>query len=98
MEKELARIKALADKNRLKIIKLLLHQDFCVKALASRLEVSESAVSQQLKILREADLVRGEKKGYYVHYRVEEEVLKMLGEYIIELAQDSSVENGCCHD
>lgn len=83
------KIKALADENRIRIIKLLLRKNFCVKALAKRLDISESAVSQQLKVLREAELVTGIKEGYYVHYKVREEELKKIGEDIINLVENN---------
>lgn len=63
MDDFLIELKAIADETRLNILKLLLAKKFCVKVLAKKLEISESAVSQQLKVLREADLVIGEKKG-----------------------------------
>ena len=85
MNKMVKTLKALGDNTRLKIIKLLLIKRFCVGALARRLDVSESAVSQQLKILREAGLVIGEKKGYYVHYSVKIDKLREAGEYINNL-------------
>ena len=90
-------IKAIADENRLKIIKLLLTKNYCVGALAKRLNISESAVSQQLKILRKADLVVGVKEGYYVHYKVKKEKLQQIGDYIIELGEIST-KNNCCHE
>lgn len=89
-------IKALGDKTRLKIIKLLLIKRFCVNALARRLEISESAVSQQLKILREAGLVLGEKEGYYVHYSVKVEKLKEVGEYIRDLEKNITKKDEKC--
>jgi DNA-binding transcriptional ArsR family regulator len=101
MEEVLQRIKALADENRLKILKLLLSKDLCVGALAKKLDISESAVSQQLKVLREADLVLGEKKGYYVHYTVKKGKLKQIGDFIDQLAEtdrSNSRGNGCCHE
>lgn len=85
MQEVLKKIKAIANENRLKIIKLLLKKKFCVGALAKRLDISESAVSQQLKILRKAKLVVGIKEGYYVHYTVEKAELKKIGEFIINL-------------
>jgi len=45
MEKMLKGIRALADENRFKIVKLLLNKEYCVRALACKLEISESAVS-----------------------------------------------------
>ncbi len=90
MEKILKEIKAIADENRLKIIKLLLSKNYCVRALSERLGVSESAVSQQLKILREAGLVVGEKKGYFVHYMVKTNNLQRIGDYLIKLGDNNS--------
>ncbi len=54
----------------------MLTKNYCVQALAKHNQISESAVSQHLKVLREADLVIGEKRGYYVHYSVKRDNLK----------------------
>ena len=53
-------LKSLSDETRYNLIKLLLSHDYCVGALAKRLNISESAVSQHLKILRTAGLVKGD--------------------------------------
>jgi DNA-binding transcriptional ArsR family regulator len=87
-------LKALGDQRRLEIIELLLQKRFCVRALAKRVGISESAVSQQLKILREAGLVLGEKEGYYVHYSVKRERLKEAAEYLNQLSQKKTI-NKC---
>lgn len=85
--KELApALKALGDESRFRILSLLLAHDLCVRALARRLELSESAVSQHLKVLREAGLVRGEKRGYFTHYAVERERLHELGAVLKAMA------------
>ena len=63
-------LKALAEKNRFRIINLLLTHDFYVGALAIRLDISKAAVSQHLQVLRKAGLVKGEKLGYWTHYSV----------------------------
>ena len=68
-------LKALADENRLKILKILLSSDLCVGALAKRLDLSKPAVSQHLQILRKAGLVKGEKRGYWTHYMVDRQAL-----------------------
>jgi len=74
--------KAMADQNRLKLVDLLLTHDLCVGALASRLGISKPAISQHLKILRKAGLVRGEKRGYWTHYSVERKALFELADAI----------------
>ena len=102
MKEILQGIKALGDKTRLKIIQSLLNKNYCVGALAKKLDISESAVSQQLKILRKADLVIGEKRGYYVHYKVKTNSLQKISDYISTLEEASNKENcgktnECCH-
>ncbi len=62
---ELDRIlKALGEPMRLKIYQALLERKHCVRSLSKKFGISESAISQHLKIMREAGLVYGEKYGY----------------------------------
>ena len=68
--------RALSVETRVRIVQLLKQKPFCVQALAQRLDVTPAAVSQHLRVLRDADLVTPDKQGYYVHYRVNEETLK----------------------
>jgi len=73
--KEMARLfKALADETRLRLVKLLAEQEpeeaLCVTALAINLGVTQSAVSQHLAVLRAVGLVIDERRGYFVHYRL----------------------------
>jgi len=74
--------KALSDQTRLRLVDLLLTHDLCVGALANRLGISKPAVSQHLKILRKAGLVKGEKRGYWTHYTVEKNTLLELARAI----------------
>ena len=60
--------KALSDPTRFKILLLLNDRVSCVNAIVNFLQISQPAVSQHLKILREAGLVKIEKRGYWVHY------------------------------
>jgi len=96
MEGLLVLLKALADETRLKIISLLLAHDFCVGALAKRLEISKAAISQHLQLLRKAGLVKGEKKGYWTHYSVQRDVLNQVADKIKELAAQTNPENDNC--
>jgi ArsR family transcriptional regulator len=82
-------LKALSDETRFRLLNLLLAQDLCGKALARRLGVSEAAVSQHLKILRDAGLVEGEKRGYWVHYSVRREVLGKIVERLERLVSQT---------
>lgn len=46
--------------------------------LASRLQISEAAVSKHLKILNEVNLVRKTKNGFYMEYRFDEEMIRYI--------------------
>lgn len=60
--------KALSNPVRWDMLQLLRQRSLCVNALTHHLRVSQPAVSQHLKILEHAGLVRGEKMGLQVHY------------------------------
>ena len=77
--------KALADGTRLKIVRLLLEHRRCVRALARELELSEAAVSQHLKVLREAGIVIGQRRGYFMHYDADRRTLQDLAREIGDL-------------
>ena len=95
---ELAEIfKALSDPTRLRLVKLLSKhplqdcpnecngQEFlCVNALAHRLGVTQSAVSQHLRILRQARIVRGVRRGHFMHYSIDQDG---LGQYKAKLLE-----------
>lgn len=78
-------LKAIGDPKRYQLLTLMSERTYCVRALARRSELSESAVSQHLKVLREAGLVIGEKRGYYTHYRVDKDVLRSVVEALQRL-------------
>ena len=67
--------KILSVETRIRILQLLKNRALCVGALSARLDVTQGAVSQHLRILRDADLVIAEKRGYFVHYRLNEKTL-----------------------
>ena len=60
--------KALADPTRLKILAMLFTGELCVGDIADHFEVSQSAVSHQLRLLRSLDIVRYRKEGREVYY------------------------------
>ncbi len=78
---------AMGDRNRVKILLQLLQGEQCVSDLASALGVSESAVSQHLRLLRTLRLVRFRKQGRYVHYALDDHHVKDLLAICLEHAQ-----------
>ena len=97
MDRLLKGLKALAHETRLRLIHILLTQDLCGRALSRRLGISEAAVSQHMKILREAGLVAGEKRGYWIHYSVQGEVLEQIVGELERLASRSAFIADPCH-
>lgn len=97
IEKQATLFSVLADPTRLKLLKLLSQQKepdaLCVNALAFRLGVTQPAISQHLKVLKNAGLVQGEKRGYRAHYFVNQKALKKAQEYMsqaLEFGGDKS--------
>jgi ArsR family transcriptional regulator, arsenate/arsenite/antimonite-responsive transcriptional repressor len=88
-------LKGLGDETRYKLVSHLISHNHCVKSLAKVLNISESAVSQQLKILRELGIVSGEKKGYYTHYYVHKEVIKDIADSLIGLSLIKQSKRDC---
>ncbi|OHB68941.1 MAG: hypothetical protein A2V70_09670 [Planctomycetes bacterium RBG_13_63_9] len=84
--RELARIlKVLAVDTRVRIVSLLKGRSLCVNALAARLDMTQGAVSQHLRVMRDAGLVIDEKRGLFVHYRLNEETLATWRRAIVRL-------------
>ncbi len=70
-------LKALAVETRVKIIDLLKSKGpLGAKNIAEVIGITPAAVSQHLKILRQAGLVRSERKGYWIPYTINEEALE----------------------
>lgn len=93
-------LKAMSDDTRMKILKMLLEYNYCVRAIARKLNLSEATVSQHLKILRESGLLEREKRGYFIHYTVNTELLKQVSDEILALTKIekkicSPVRGGC---
>lgn len=84
--KQAEMFKILGVENRIRIIDLLKEKGpLGVNELSETLKITSSAVSQHLKILRHAGLVRNERKGYWVPYRVNEEALEQCQELLSQV-------------
>jgi ArsR family transcriptional regulator, arsenate/arsenite/antimonite-responsive transcriptional repressor len=73
-----ARFKALADPTRLAIVNQLASSEECCVCQLESLGLSQPTVSHHLKILREAGLVEGERRGTWVYYRLVPEAVQAL--------------------
>ena len=86
-------LKAIGEPKRFLLLQLMAERGYCVRALARKSNLSESAVSQHLKILREAGLVYGVKKGYYTHYCLDKNA---LGAFISTLQEIRDTQRKPC--
>ena len=76
--------KILGDSTRAKIMWALDKEDMCVCDLAALLGMTKSAISHQLKTLREANLVKFKKDGKMVIYSLDDEHVKDIFEKALE--------------
>jgi len=65
--------KAISDPSRLRIVSLLVEAELCVHDLAAALGMSQSAVSHQLRSLRDLRLVRWRREGRQIFYTLDDE-------------------------
>ncbi len=76
--------KTLGDPNRLRIISVLMHHELCVHDITELVQLSQSAVSHQLRILRQMHLVRTRKEGRNVYYALDDEHVRELFQLSLE--------------
>lgn len=84
LEKQL---KAVADANRLTLLRCLKSGEVCVCDLVEILGLSQPAVSQQLKKLEEAGIITARKVGTWKHYRLMEEQTPVMQSVLAELEE-----------
>ena len=84
-ERVSALLKALADPVRLQLLaRVASHEggEACVCDLAEAFELSQPTISHHLKVLHRSGLLARSKRGVWVYYKVESEVLDSLGKFI----------------
>jgi ArsR family transcriptional regulator len=78
--------KVLGVETRIRIIDLLKYKGpLGAKSIAENLGITTAAVSQHLKILKQAGLVRSERKGYWIPYSLDEEALENCRDVLSEV-------------
>ena len=74
--KEAELFKILSVDKRIEIIELLKKEPMSVNSLAGALGVTQSAVSQHLRVLKGAGLVKDDRQGYWIYYSLNRRVLE----------------------
>ncbi|MBR1443752.1 MAG: winged helix-turn-helix transcriptional regulator [Firmicutes bacterium] len=77
--------KVFGDSTRIKILYALFNQEMCVGDLVEALDMTQSAISHQLRVLRQNDLVKFRKEGKAVIYSLDDEHVSIL------------LQQGLCH-
>lgn len=84
---ELSRVfKALADPVRLRVLSLIASHaggEACVCDVTGAFELTGPTISHHLKVLREAGLITGRRRGTWIYYRVHPEVLGRLSAVLV---------------
>jgi DNA-binding transcriptional ArsR family regulator len=89
--------KALAHPARVAILKLLIKKQACICGdIVDELPLSQSTVSQHLKELKEAGLIKGDIEGKKVCYCIDEKEWEMAKNYLSVFFDEYSSKNKCC--
>lgn len=91
-ESEAEIYRALGDPVRLRILALLRVREACVCELVARLPVSQPAVSQHLRKLRQAGLVGERRQKYWTYYAIRSDIPPFLAEIVAILPHDAEDE------
>ncbi|MBN2811504.1 metalloregulator ArsR/SmtB family transcription factor [Treponema zuelzerae] len=70
--------KTFGDSTRIRIVSALMYGELCVCDIAATLGASESAVSHQLRVLRQAKIVRSRRDGKQIFYSIDDEHVGIL--------------------
>ncbi|MFY4775762.1 ArsR/SmtB family transcription factor [Metabacillus sp. RGM 3146] len=73
---------AIADPTRRQVLKLLAEKELPISEITSHFSISRTAVSKHLRVLSEADLIQGQKKGREKIYRLHPEPLMELKQWL----------------
>ena len=78
----------ITEQTRFKLLQLLFEHHYCVKALSKKLSISESAVSQHIRVLKKYNIVEGVRIGYQIHYQVNKAlIISILTELLQNISQ-----------
>ncbi len=81
--------KVFADMTRVKLMYSLFDGELCVQDLAEKLDMTQSAISHQLRVLKAAKLVKGRRDGKQVYYSLADEHVKtILGQGMDHVLED----------
>ena len=84
--------KVFGDSTRIRILFVLFEKDVCVCDLAETLNMTQSAISHQLKILKQNKLVKGRREGKSVFYSLADDHVRTIIEQGIDILRNNIIE------
>lgn len=89
--------KALGHPARIAIIEYLIKTDTCICGdIVNELPLAQPTVSQHLKELKNAGLIKGEVEGNSICYCIDEKAVSKLRDYFASIAAKLNKKNNCC--
>ena len=86
-KEEVKLIKALADENRLAILKMLQHEEKCACVILEELDITQPTLSHHMKILCDSGIVDSCKDGKWMHYSISfegsQKLRKLIDKYTV---------------
>ena len=80
----------LGDPTRVRIVDALADGELCVHEIADRVDISESAVSHQLRLMRSMRIVRGRREGRCVYYTLDDQhILSLFQQGLRHVIEDA---------
>ncbi len=70
--------KAFGDITRLKIMSLLLEKELCVCDIAIAMGMSQPAISHQIRVLKNANIIKGRRDGKMIYYGLDDEHVELI--------------------
>ena len=82
--------KVFGDPTRIRILSVLSKQELCVQDIADALSMTQSAISHQLRILKQSALVKFRREGKTIFYSLEDEHVRSILSLGMEHLEESS--------
>lgn len=84
--------KVFSDSSRIKILYSMIENEMCVQHIADKVNMTQSAVSHQLKNLKQARLVKARKDGKIVYYSLDDEHIEKILNVVIDHIKEETHE------
>lgn len=82
LEKSVNIFKALGDNTRLKIVNVIMKEAKSVNVIAAEIQMTQSAISHQLQILKLNGIIKKERKGKEVYYSLDDDHIRFIVETV----------------